>query len=247
MGELLDRVRILKDEEGEAVSKNSTEWLLKRLQNPDAGFKAVKAKNMYVGKFYFLMYDMEGKSSKMEQFSPILLVDFRKVATKKLLYGISLNFIPQNIRLLFFDAFLDSFENVFLPIDSQEKVGNAEKPLPISFQIAFEALDKIGFQYVIRELDADKINKAYEVSMQTLPRYMTVNTTVLTDVDEKKMAEIWLSKLKNREEAVQKRISELITSYEDVAKTFSKEFKSYEREFEKIQKSKDNLKSLGLR
>jgi len=246
MGELLERVRILKDEEVK-VAENSTDWLLTRLKNPDEGFKTVRPKNMYVGKFYFMMYDMQGKSSKMEQYSPILLVDFRKVATKKILYGISINFLPQNIRLLFFDEFLKPFENVFEPIDSEEKKGGPEKPLPISFQIAFEALDKIGFQYVIREFDADKINKVYEVKMSMLPRFMTVNTTVLTEVDEQKMAEIWLSKLKNREEAVQKRISELITDYKEITKTFDKEFKSYEREFEKIEKSKKNLKSLGLR
>jgi len=247
MPELLDRVKILKDAEGVKVSENSTEWLLKRMQNPDETFKAVKAKNMYVGKFYFMLYDLQGKTSKMEQYSPILLVDYRKVAIKRLLYGISLNFLPQNIRLLFFDGFLNSFKNVFLPLDSKEKAGNAEKPLPINFKIAFDSLDKIGFQYVIREFDMDLVNKAYEVSMQQLPRYMTVNSTVLTGVDEKKMAEIWLSKLKNREESMQKRISDLITDYTEVSKVFKKEFNSYQREFDNIAKAKDNLKSLGLR
>jgi len=247
MAELLERVRLLKNEEGALVSENSTKWLLSRLQTPDEGFKAVKSKNMYVGKFYFLLYDLDGKSSKMEQYSPILLVDYRNVMGKKIIYGISLNFIPQNIRLLFFDGLLESFQDVFLPLDSKEKIGNAEKPLPINFKIAFDMLDKIGFQYVIREFDIQQVNKAYEVSMQMLPRYMTVNSTVLTGVDETKLAEIWFSKLKNREESVQKRISELITDYEEVSKTFRSEFRNYQREFDKISKSKDNLKSLGLR
>lgn len=247
MAELLDRIKILKDTEGSKVSENSTEWLLKRLQNPDKGFKAVSTKNMYVGKFYFLLYDLQGNSSKMEQYSPILLIDYRKVNTKILLYGLSINFIPQNIRLLFFDQFLDSFSNVFLPIDSKEKVGSSEKPLPINFATVFEPLDKIGFQYSIRELDASLINKSYEVSMQMLPRYLTVNTTILTGVDEQKMADIWYSKLKKREESLQKRISELITDYTEISKTFQKEFRSYKSEFDKISKAKDNLKALGLR
>lgn len=247
MADLLDRIKILKDAEGIKVSENSTNWLLARLQTPDAGFKAVRAKNMFVGKFYFMLYDLSGKSSKMEQYSPILLVDHRKMLTKNIVYGISINFIPQNIRLLFFDNFLSSFQNIFLPIDAKEKVGNAEKPLPINFKIAFDSLDKIGFQYSIREFDMDLINKSYEVSMQLLPRFLTVNSTVLTGVDELKLAEIWESKLKNRTESTQQRISELITDYSEINEVFKKEFKSYKTEFDKIQKTKENLKSLGLR
>lgn len=247
MAELLDRVKLLKKTEGTLVSENSTKWLLKRLQSPEEGFKAVKLNDVYIGKFYYLLYDLHSKRSKMEQYSPVLLVDYRNVSGKKIIYGISLNFIPQNIRLLFFDSFLDSFQNVFKPLDSKEKIGNNEKPLPINFEIAFKALDKIGFQYTIREFDIEQINKAYEVSMNTLPRFMTVNSTVITGVDENKLANIWLSKLKNREEAVQKRISELVTDYTEITKTFRKEFKNYKKEFDNISNSKDNLKSLGLK
>lgn len=247
MAELLERVRLLKDSEGESLSENSTKWLLERLKNNDDTFKPILPKKMYVGKFYYMLYDLNGKSSKMEQFSPILLVDYRKVMGKIILYGISLNFIPLNVRLLFFDNFLDSFQNIFDPIDSDSKKGGKEKPLPINFKIAFDSLDKIGFQYIIREFDVDKINKVYEVNMQSLPRFLTVNTTVLTGVDEMKLAEIWYSKLKNREESLQKRISELITDYEEISKVFKQEFKSYEKEFKNISKSKENLKSIGIK
>lgn len=230
--DLLEDIKLLKSKEGNKLSENSTKWLLDKLKNPNDVFKAIRLNKILIGKFYFILYDLQGKTSKMEQYSPMLIVDFRNQMNKKLVYGISVNFIPKNIRILFFNSLLKNYD--------QEK----NRPIKINFKIAFNLLDSIGFQYCIRELDASLINKVYEIDASAINRFLTIDTYPITNVDEKKLAEIWLSKLKKREESLQKRISELITDYSEISKTFEKQMKDYKKEFENIQDSKDHLNNL---
>lgn len=245
MAQLLQKIATIRKEEGKDFSENSSRWLIDALQNNSEGVQQVKMGDMYVGKFYFLMYDLAGKSAKLEQYSPILLVDFKHVFNTKILFGLSFNFLPARMRLIFFDKLLDNYPKVFEAPDDKSKKGQPEQPLRgINFNNIYNLLSKIGYEYTIREFDARLINKVYEVSMVHLPRFLSVNTQVFTNVDDAKLAQIWLAKLKTREDRHQKMLLDIASGYDKVEKTLEDEFADFKEVMKNLKESQNFLQDL---
>lgn len=246
MAELLNIISSIKKEEGKNFPENSSRWLIEKLQRPNEGVQQIGLNDMTVGKFYFLMYDLSGKSSKLEQYSPILFVDFKHVFNTKILFGLSINFIPARLRILFFDKLLDSYPKALQPTDSKDKKGQPEQPLKgINFENVYNMLSKVGYEYAIREFDIRLVNKVYEVSMINLPRFLSINTQAFTNVDDAKLAQIWLAKLKTREERHQKLLLDIASGYDKVEKSLNEEFESFKEKMKNLEESMTYLSDLA--
>ncbi len=205
----------------------STKWLLGKIRNNDNKFMKNTPSNIKVGGFYFMTYDLRAinKSSKLEQLVPFLLVDYNPSVDKRVLWIMNLNFIPLNIKEAFFTKLLQKFNNV-LDNNTKKKYVTEELPLPnINYDNMWDELIKFGIDYSLREVRIELIKDLYSVSTDNLHFLTTLNTQALTGVDEKKLAEIWIAKLKN--ESLEERIDEkkVKADYESIIKELQETFK----------------------
>jgi hypothetical protein len=248
MGKLIDEVAKIRKKEGKSLSENSTRWLIDKLQKPDDDVQPVSLSSMVPGKFYFMMYDLskKAKSSKLEQYNPILFVDFKHVGNTKILFGLSFNFLPSRMRLIFFDKLLDNYPFVFEEPTDKHKKGQPEQPLNgVNYNNVYTWLTKIGYEYVIREFDLRLVDKVYEVSMSKLPLFLTINTYEFTNVDDEKLAQIWLAKLKTREERHQKLLLDIASGYDTIEKVLNEEFGSFQETMKNLKDSQDFLNNIA--
>ena len=177
----------------------STKWLLSKVRSGDKKFVKISPNNFKVGSFYFMTYDLKSinKSSKLEQLVPFLLVDYNPAIDSKVLWIMNLNFIPLNIKEAFFTKFLQKFNNT-LESNSKKKTVIDENSLPtINYDNMWNELIKYGIDYSIREIRIELLQGLYSVSTDDLHLLTTQNTQSLTGVDEKKLNDIWITKLKN--------------------------------------------------
>jgi len=208
-------------------TKESTKWLLTKVRNNDKKFTKVTPNDFKIGSFYFMSYDLKAinKSSKMEQLVPFLLVDYNANIDSKVFWIMNLNFVPLNIKEAFFVNFLNNFKNT-LDNNSKVKSVSEESALPtIKYDILWDELLKYGIDYSIREIRLELIQNLYSVSTDDLHFLTTVNTQTLTGVDEKKLTEIWITKLKK--ESLEERIDEkkVRADYDKIVKELQTTFK----------------------
>lgn len=207
----------------------SINWLFNKINKPDNKFVQVTTDMLTVGKFYFARYDMRGfnKSSKMEQFVPFLMVDYKPAIDSKVVYIMNLNFLPLNTKEVFFSTFLDK-NNSIIEKNSEKKNAKIEQPLPnIGYKIMYSELLKYGFEYSIREMRVELFNDIYQISTDNIERLITLNTQALTGVDEDKLQEIWVSKIKN--ESLENRVQDILeikSNYEKIVNELAEKFKN---------------------
>lgn len=205
----------------------TTKQLLNKTNTLDNRFKRVSPSDILIGSFYFMKYDYQkiNKSSKMEQNVPMLVVDYKPDIDKKVLYVLNMNFLPINIKQAFFSELTDTYSSVF---DYNQTVNDVskEKQLNINYKIMWDLLIKYAFEYCIREIRVELINDLFHVSSNDLHILTSVNTQALTGVDEGKLNEIWITKLKN--ESFTDRLDELTTiktNYYKILEELQEKFK----------------------
>ena len=227
------------------IRKNAAKDLYHKLQKSDRDVYPVKPLDLQVGKFYFFFYDLAGKTSKMEQYSPILLVDWKKVKTKIILYGLCFNFIPSNIRILYFDKLLDKFQTTVQDNIKVDDIFKEDALTGLNFANIYKSLLSTGFEYSIREFDFTKIDKAYVVATQYLPNFLIFDTQPFTGVDEGKLVEIWQAKIRQQEERHKEIMKRLQTNYDDMAKLFEAELQTIEQNNQNLEKSIQHMNKLS--
>jgi len=215
MGELINKLYQRKNELNvKNLNEESTTWLVKNLKKPDGNvFKIVNPKDIQPGKTYFLFYDLAAalKSSKMEQYSPIFVIKTSLVDNIPIMWGLNFNFMPERARIMWFDKILDRFFKGV--INTNEEVKVKDKRLDVTFEGVYRTLASIGFEYSIREYRMDLIQKAYEINLNELDKFVSIDTSYFSGVDQKKLIEIWLSKLDKQEERYNKIRKELIMNF----------------------------------
>lgn len=195
------------------------------------------------GKFYFMLYDLQGKSSKMEKFNPLFVIDWNDENNTRYLYAVSINFIPVSIRTVFFNSLcnfnLDTIEdNKKLTVEKQESFDN------INFATIYKLLYSIGFEWSIRKFDCKLINKIYGVSTEILPIYITMSTAQMTGVDDGKIIDIWHKKIQEQEQRHNRMIKELVGDYEKMNKELTNAYKSVDVRNDNLEKSLQLMKGM---
>ena len=221
---------------GSNYRNESTKWLFGKIKQPDANFMKVGLNNLKVGSFYFMQYDLKkiNKSSKVEQFVPMLVVDYKPSIDSKVIWVLNMNFLPTNVKEALFSNITDNYSDIF---DKNTNVNSwsQEIPLVINYKKMWDILLPYGFEYAIREIRVDLINSLWSVSSKNLHILTTVNTQILTGVDEGKLQEIWATKLKN--ESLGNRVDELKTiktNYYNILEELADKFKNLNKYLNEI-------------
>jgi hypothetical protein len=194
--------KIKKDSE---YFNKSVKWIY---QLTKTGTARVSPNNFIKGKFYFITYDSKkiNKSSRMEQMVPIVFVDYKENIDSRVLYILNLNFIPLNIKEAIFANYFQGSNN-------------------INYSSMYTFLLKYGAEYAIREIRVELLENIYSVSDEDAIYLITANTKALTGVDEKKLSDIWLTKLKK--DSLGERLDELKdkADYEKIIEELKETFK----------------------
>jgi len=196
----------------------------------------VRANKLLKGNFYFMFYDLSGKTSKMEKFNPILLIDWIDRDGTRKLYGLSINFIPVAIRVMFFNNVLN-FNLSIIEKNTTRKIENELTLDSINFANIYKLLGAIGFEWAIREFDIKLVNKIYHVSTNILTEFLTMSTSRFTGVDDGKLVQIWKKKIMEQEARHKKIIAELLNDYGKMNKELNSTYESLDKRNENLQES----------
>lgn len=202
----------------------------------------INSNNTKIGEFYFIFYNLNSKLSKMEQIIPcIYLGEIDTIEGKKSLC-FSFNFLPVAIRTIFIDKILEKYDKNLIKSNLLEKNINDEKNYKeLNFNYMYKALKSIGFEYAIREILTDKINKIFKISTKDLVKFITMNTYLFTNVPEDKLAQIWVSKLKDKDEREKEFLKKLIGDFEKMTSEIQK---SIVEQQQNISNNIDYIKNL---
>lgn len=227
MGAFTDKIHFLKTKVYNYPNDN-VNWLLNSMAKPHAKFMKLSPEHLNIGSFFFVKYDMQGinKSSKMEQFIPMMVVDYKEKIDSKVVWILNLNFLTLKTKELFFTNFLDRYDTIFEQNSVKDKWLNESSLTNISYKNMFAELLRYGVEYSIREIRIDLLNEIYGVSTDDAHKLITLNTQALTGVDEAKLEEIWVAKLKN--ESLESRVEDILTiknNYEKIVEDLAEKFK----------------------
>lgn len=226
--------------EGNNMYYNNTDKILHYLNNKvHDKVEPINLNNIEKGKFYFMFYDLQGKSSKLEKFNTILAIDWVDMDKTRYLYGVSINFIPVAIRIVFFNFLFNQRIKTFDKIEGV--MPSNQNPITgLSLGAMYKALKTVGFEWSIRKFDVRLMNNAYCLDWNIIHEFLSMSTSKLTGVDDNKLMEIWKSKLDKQEKREQEFISKLLGDYKNMEKEF-------EISFQSLYESEDNLaKSLNF-
>lgn len=212
MGLLLNNMMELRDKYGMNIHNALAREFVELLNKDNENMHNIKPTDIEKGKFYFFFYGLSEKFTKMEKFSPVYVVDTKRTGNTYTIYAISTNFLPVAVRAKYFDTILAGFKKS--DIEDNNVIYSS-----INYQLAYNTLASLGFEYTIREFDITKLNKVKEIHNNYIDKFLLFNTQIFTDVDENKLTEIWLAKLKTRDERHRKIIIELMNDYNEMAKT----------------------------
>lgn len=230
--------------EGNNMSSNNTTFISDKINDDqDKEVASVSLNNLQRGDFCFMFYDLSGVTSNMEKFNPILVVDWFDYGGTRYLYGLSLNFLPINIRVNFFNTIFNNNlkileKNNFNDISKQKPIQN------INFTNVYKLLYSIGFEWAIRKFDVKKINKTYLISTNIMKEFITMSTYKFTGVPDDKIVQIWQSKIVKQQERQKKLINELLNNYDNMSKELNEKYQSLDDRNEKLSNSLDIIKKI---
>lgn len=222
----------------------NSEYIINALNNGSSSdIENVNLSSIEKGKFYFMYYNLQGKTSNMEKFNPILFVDSFDIDNTRMLFGISINFIPVAIRTVFFNM-LCNYSLDTLSTNSTQDIIKQEPLNNIDFNIAYKLLKNIGFEWAIRKFDIKLVNKIYVINTNILPKFITMSTHKLTGVDDTKLMEIYQVKIQKQNEREQKMIKELLSDYNNLNKSLNDSYINLDKQLSNIQDTLNTIKKL---
>lgn len=204
----------------ENFKKNSIR-LVEQYSKSSNDIKNIPVKNIFPGGFYHIQ--MQNESNWMRN-APVFIVDFRKIKGGLILLGVNLNFIPLEVRVLFFDKFIT------------EKDFEKDGFLKVSFQGVYNELRSIGFEYALMEFDTSKIGIVHKISMNELSSFL-ISAHPTNKYDPRKLFSIWQTKIEKsneRDAAMQK--SNLEDFY-DVNKEIDQKYEAIKNHIMRIRKN----------
>lgn len=229
MSVLTQDLDLLKKTYKETYKKWCAQWLLHMMKNPDRSVIGISPDALRLGGFYFMQYDLRGanKTSKLEQYTPFLLVDYRPGIDKRVIYALNLNFLTTQKKEAFFSQFVEPYDEL-LTANKQKPDWAKEQPLPgVNYERMFQELMPFAFEYAVREYRLDLINGLYAISNAHLAKVISLDTQQFTGVDEAKLNDIWLAKL--RTEGMEQRVLDVVSvksNYQRILTELAEKFKN---------------------
>ena len=241
---LKTEIKKIYDMYGNNMYYKNADFIIEQINNNDGFILPINLTSIEKGKFYFIFYDLSGKSSKMEKFNPLLIIDWFDINNSRYLYAVSINFIPVNIRTVFFNIIINHNLNI---IEENLLITNIEKEKAldnINFTNIYKLLHSIGFEWCIRKFDYKLVNKIYSISTKILPQFITMSTVKLTGVDDLKLVEIWQKKIKEQDIRQQKMIDELLNNYKTMENELNNKYLTLDKKNDNLEKSFELIKKI---
>lgn len=240
---LRDKIKEQFQQEGNNIYRNNAEFITANIKDIDSkDIIPVNINSIEKGKFYFIFYDLSGKSSKMEKFNPLFVIDWFDMDGTRMLFGISINFIPINIRTILFNTICNGNLKV-LEDNLKYDIENQYAFKDIGFNNIYKLLTSIGFEWSIRKFDMRLINKVYCVSTTILAEFITMSTASFTGVDDLKLIDIWKKKIVEQEERHKRIIKELLGDYKKMSSELNEKYMSLEDRNDNLQESLNIIKN----
>lgn len=229
--------------EGINMYVNNTDYITEGLNGNITDINETDLRNLERGKFYFIMYDLNGKTSRMEKFNPLFIVDWFDLQGTRMIYGVSSNFMPITIRTVFFNNICN--HNLKIIEENLKKDYTKQQAFTgINFANIYKLLYNIGFEWSIRQFDAKKIHKVFEVSTNVIDKFLTMNTQKMTGVDEGKLMDIWQKKILEQEKRHTKILKEILEDFKEMDAELSKTYETLDTRNNNLQQSLDILNKL---
>lgn len=238
-----DKIKTDFEKNGSKIYVENAKYIIDELQVNHKTVKPVNIGDLEKGKFYVLFYDLSGKTSKMEKINPMLLCDWADMNNTRFVFGCSLNFIPVSIRVVFFNNLLNNNLNILSKNETLD-IGDQRALDQINFANVYKLLQSIGYEWSIRKLDAKKLNKAHVIDTKVLDKFITMSTASLTGVDDGKLMEIWLKKLKEQDERHKKLLVELAGDYTKISNELNTQFSKLNDREQSLQESLNMMKNI---
>jgi len=205
MGKLRDIINLEKKQDSVKYFKDNSMFFLKQWQTPTQ-VDAVSPTKMFNGQFYFYLYLDE---SNWMKFSPLFFIDMKIFDNRTIYYGINMNFLPLEVRIIFFDHFINN-------LDDDRQLMNK-----VSFKDAYNSLLAPsfkpaipGWEYSLVEYDARRIISAYKIPISLWHKFI-YSQHPKNIYDPNKLYEIWVKKLETKQERHQAIITQLASDYFD--------------------------------
>lgn len=207
---------------------NNSQYFVEKYSKSDKLVTAIDVSSMQSGGFYFLHYLDD---SNWMRYSPVFFVEQKNFANKIILMAINLNFVPLEVRAIFFDPYIteEMFEkNDFLKVD---------------YKTAYQELLRAGFEYTLMEFNAAQIKMVHRISLEMLPRFL-YSQHPKAKYDPGKLMEIWNKKIETKAQRNQEMMKALLKDFYDTDGEISEKYKVMKGHIDRIQKS---LKKYGGR
>lgn len=224
MAELYEKVKLDLLVHGNSISDNFKKNSLFFYENYSKSiedFKNIPVSKLSVGGFYFLHYQDE---SNWLKYSPIFLAEYRKMGNKIIAFGVNMNMIPLEVRVLLFDKFISEkdFEN--------------DNLLKVDLQGIYDELRKLGFEYALMEYDANRIKLVHKVSLNILPRFL-YHQHPINKYDPNKLMQIWETKLAKREQRHKEMTLSLLSDFYDINSEISEKYDVLKGHIKRLQRN----------
>ena len=229
MGALEERVRLNLLVYGNGIEdnfKNNSLFFAEKYSKSDKLVTAMDTANMKTGGFYFLHYLDD---SDWMKYAPVFFVETKNFANKVILMAVNLNFIPLEVRAIFFDPYIT--EDMFKKDDF----------LKVDYTKIYQELLKFGFEYALMEFNAGQVKLVHKIALEMLPRFF-ISQHPRAKYDPQKLMQIWNKKIETKAQRNQEMMNATIKEFYDTNGEISEKYKVMKGHIERIQKS---LKKYG--
>jgi hypothetical protein len=213
--------------------KASNDWFRNQLATPNNNFQQVTPSYLSKGSFYYMKYDLAGlnKSTRIEQYSIIFMVEYKPNIDEKIFWAINFNFLPSDIRRNFFLGLIDNKHDDVINANDKAKDWVAEQPIPnISYKRIISELARYGIVYTksVRAFRVDLINELYGISTKNIEKLISLDVRPISGMDDLGIAKVLSGKLTN--EGVEVIAQDITQDYTSILEDLKERFKNIYKE-----------------
>lgn len=227
-----------------SLYQKNSDFISAELQNGQSQIVSlINPTSIVKGGMYFVFYDLQGKTSNLEKWNPILAIDWYDDGTTRQLIGLSCNFIPVAIRAIIFNSICGPNQKLFQS-NQDVQTTKQEQISGISFGKISKLLSTVGFEWALRKFDIRKINKCWQINTNNWTEFVMMSTARFTGVDDGKLIEIWQKKISEQEQRQKEVLLEILGDYNKMESELNQRYQSVMEQEDNFLKSLAQMKKI---
>ena len=225
MGHLTDLVKlnvlVYGKDEADAY-KNNCQFFFDKYRQSDEDVKNTRIGEIKPGFFYFFHYKDD---SAWMMYSPVFVIDFKKLDNMIVLNCVNMNFLPLASRVQLFDPFI-----------LEKDFENKKFVLKAKYENVYRELKKYRFEWSIMEFNAAQIVGAHRISMSMLPRFIWSGHPK-AKYDPGKLIQIWKKKYGEQQERDKEMMKASLDEFYDTKNEINQKYDILKGHIGRLQKS----------